>query len=111
MVRLFKDTVAYRIVSGDKKKNSLSHAYLLLCQDGAAIPEYLKTIAKTIICEDESGFCDQCRSCSLIERNLYTDVSFYPKGDGGKNPTSPALIRPFASLNSTYSYRLFFATV
>lgn len=84
MVRLFKDTVAYRIVSGDKKKNSLSHAYLLLCQDGAAIPEYLKTIAKTIICEDESGFCDQCRSCSLIERNLYTDVSFYPKGDGGK---------------------------
>lgn len=84
MVRLFKDTVAYRIVSGDKKKNSLSHAYLLLCQDGAAIPEYLKTIAKIIICEDESGFCDQCRSCSLIERNLYTDVSFYPKGDGGK---------------------------
>lgn len=84
MVRLFKDTVAYRIVSGDKKKNSLSHAYLLLCQDGAAIPEYLKTIAKAIICEDESGFCDQCRSCSLIERNLYTDVSFYPKGDGGK---------------------------
>ena len=88
MIELLKNTVAYRILSGDKKKKSLSHAYLLVCQDALVLPEYLKAIAKTIVCEDESGFCNDCRSCRLIDKGIYTDVAFYPKADGGKILTS-----------------------
>lgn len=84
MIELFKGTVAYRIVSGDKKRKSLSHAYLLTCQDSFALGDYLKTIAKTIMCGEKDGFCNDCRTCRLIEKGVFTDVTIYPKTDGGK---------------------------
>lgn len=84
MTDLFKKTVAYRILSGDKIRGSLSHAYMVVCQDAVALPEYLKVVAKTIVCTDESSFCGECRSCTLIDKGIYTDVTFYPKNEGGK---------------------------
>lgn len=84
MIELFKGTVAYRIVAGDKKRKSLSHAYLLTCQDAFALGDYLKTIAKTIMCDNSDEFCDECRTCRLIEKGVLTDVTAYPKGDSGK---------------------------
>ena len=85
MVNLFKSTVAYKILSGDKKKGFLSHAYLLLCDDDKALLTYLKVMAKTIACQSlENGYCDKCRYCRLIEKNAHFDVTFYPKGDAKK---------------------------
>ena len=39
---LIKTTNAYKIISGEKKRDALSHAYLIVCPDGELIREYLK---------------------------------------------------------------------
>lgn len=85
MVELFKNTVAYKILSGDKAKGFLSHAYLLLCDDDLALYSYLKAMAKTIACEcDEREYCGECRYCKLIEKDTHFDVTVYPSGDTKK---------------------------
>lgn len=83
MTELFKSTVAYKIISGDKKRGHLSHAYSLVCEDGAALNRFLKVMAKLIVCNDEE-FCDQCRSCRLINKNTHSDVTLYPREEGGR---------------------------
>lgn len=103
MVELFKKTVAYRILSGDKKNGCLSHAYMLVCQDGAALTEYLRIVAKIIMCaEDANGFCNECRTCRLIDKGIYSDVQLYPKSGGGKilvadvdEVVSQSYVKPF----------------
>lgn len=85
MVELFKKTVAYRVLSCDKKSDCLSHAYMLVCQDANALREYLRIIAKILVCADDNAdFCGECRTCRLIDKDIYSDVRFYPEGAGGK---------------------------
>lgn len=84
MRELIEQTVAYRIFCGDKKNNSLSHAYLVVCEDEYALPAYMKIFAKTLACEQSEEFCGECRNCKLIEKNVHTDVTFYPKADKEK---------------------------
>ncbi len=77
---LVKSTNAYKIISGEKKKGALSHAYLIVCPDGDYLRQYLKVIAQLIACDDEA--CGRCRVCRLIEEEGYADCSFYPKESG-----------------------------
>ena len=81
MVELFKQTVAYKIITGDKSRGQLSHAYALVCEDTVALNDFIKTTAKILLCQDES-FCGQCRPCRLIEKGTHSDVTFYPKTAG-----------------------------
>ena len=78
---IIKSTNAYKIISGDKKRNTLSHAYLIICSDGESIRDYLKIFAKLISC-DEDG-CDKCRTCRLINDENYADCTVYPQ-EGAK---------------------------
>ena len=75
---LIKKTNAYKIISGDKKANRLSHAYLILTPDKQMLSEYLKYFAKIIACQENEP-CLECRVCSLIDNNSHPDVIFYPK--------------------------------
>jgi len=75
---LIEKTTAFNIVKKDKKEGSLSHAYLLSVNDKVFLKEYLKTFAKLICCEEE-GVCDSCRTCNLIEKENHLDVTFFPK--------------------------------
>ena len=83
MVELFKRTVAYKIIASDKASNQLSHAYAFICEDGAILPSFIKTVAKLLLCES-AEFCDNCRFCRLIDKGTHSDVTFYPKTVGGK---------------------------
>ena len=78
MKDLFKETVAFRIISEDKKRGKLSHCYLLCVEDGELLDEYLKQAAKLVACGDES-YCGNCRVCRLIDADMHPDVTFYPK--------------------------------
>ena len=78
---LIKSTNAYKIILGEKKRNALSHAYLIVCPDADYLREYLKVFARLIACGDDG--CSKCRVCKLISEESYADCSFYPK-DGGK---------------------------
>ena len=82
--KLIENTIAYRIFCGDKKNHSFSHAYLIVCEDELALPEYLNIFAKSLLCETSTTYCDECRGCRLIEKNTHTDVTFYPKNEKAK---------------------------
>ena len=45
---LVKETTAYKIISTEKKKGALSHAYLVVCADKYALKTYLKELAMVI---------------------------------------------------------------
>ena len=83
MVELFKQTVAYKIILGDKSRSQLSHAYALCSEDAKSLEFFVKTVAKILLCDDES-YCGECRACRLIEKGTHSDVTFYPKTAGGK---------------------------
>lgn len=78
--KLIKTTNAYRLFIQDKKSNTLSHATLIVCDDGDMLEKYLGVFAKAFMCKSYE-FCDNCRACKLIESKSYEDVVFYPKGN------------------------------
>ena len=78
---IVKKTNAYKIMEGDKKKQRLSHAYLVLTSDGDMLKSYLKFFAKLMCCENLQP-CNNCRLCSLIDKEMHPDVLFYPKTEG-----------------------------
>ena len=76
---LLKNTNAYKIFIGDKKRGTLSHAYLVVCEDKLFLENYLKIFAKALVCNEEDP-CGNCRPCALIDKKSFTDVIFYPLG-------------------------------
>lgn len=72
---LVKETTAYKIISTEKKKGALSHAYLVVCADKYALKPYLKELAKVIEFQGDDG---DGRIAGLIDKNAYVDCTFYP---------------------------------
>lgn len=100
--KIIRNTNAYKIIYGEKKRGELSHAYLIVCPDGVMLKTYMKLFASLIMCEND-GACGECRPCRLIDKEAYADCDFYPK-DGDKIKTadiddlvSKTIIRPIES--------------
>ena len=100
--KVIRNTNAYKIIYGEKKRGELSHAYLIVCPDGVMLKTYMKLFASLIMCEND-GACGECRPCRLIDKEAYADCNFYPK-DGDKIKTadiddlvSKTIIRPIES--------------
>ncbi len=70
---LIKSTNAYKIIESEKRSGLLSHAYLLLCDDGEYLREYLKIFAKLIMSDGDP------RTEKLIDKECYADCTVYPK--------------------------------
>ena len=83
MLELFKNTVAYKIILGDKSRGELSHAYAICHEDQETTKTFIKILSKILLCDDET-FCNECRACRLIEKGTHSDVTFYPKTENGK---------------------------
>lgn len=82
MDRLLKETQAYRLIQRESEENTLSHAYLLLFNDGRNLKAALKLFAAelfTLSNEDEESE----RIQKLIEEESYADCLFFPE-DGKK---------------------------
>ena len=75
---LIKSTNAYKIFKGDKINGTLSHAYLISCDDEVMLESYLSFFAKALACGEEDP-CGVCRTCKLIDSKTHTDVIWYPK--------------------------------
>ena len=76
-MNLFYKSKPYQIVSGDARANRLSHAYLLVCSDGANARTFLKELAKLILGGSE-------RNDRLIEREQLADLTVIPAEAGAK---------------------------
>lgn len=84
--KLIKNTNAYKIIRGDKKRGELSHAYLIVFGDGIMLKSFMKLFASLIMCEKGEA-CGECRPCRLIMKESYADCDFYPK-EGDKIKTA-----------------------
>ena len=100
--KVIRNTNAYKIIYGEKRRGELSHAYLIVCPDGVMLKTYMKLFASLIMCEND-GACGECRPCRLIDKEAYADCDFYPQ-DGDKIKTadiddlvSKTIIRPIES--------------
>ncbi|MBQ3234624.1 MAG: hypothetical protein IJA97_00520 [Clostridia bacterium] len=80
---LLQQTNAYKIFNGDKLNGTLSHAYLIACDDEFVLDDYLSAFARALTCESESP-CGECRTCKLVTAKTHTDVIWYPKGTAKK---------------------------
>lgn len=76
---LIKNTNAYKIFKLDKENQTLSHAYLFVCEDGEMLDSYLSVFAKALLCSENEP-CNNCRVCNLIDSKTHSDVVFYPTG-------------------------------
>lgn len=77
MVNPIISSTAYKVIKKDKEEGRLSHAYLIICQDEAMLDSYMIEFAKLIA---TNGSFEDIRACSLIEKKMHPDVSFYPDG-------------------------------
>lgn len=77
---LLKGTPAYETVKNDKKGGTLSHAYLFINNDEKSLKQYLKEFAKLIMCKEEES-CNNCRSCSLVNKEVHSDLLFLPQNE------------------------------
>lgn len=76
---LLKNTNAYKIFQKEIKGGTLSHAYLLVCDDESMLGSYLSVFAAALTCKEDEP-CGTCRDCKLILSGSHTDVMVYPKG-------------------------------
>lgn len=74
---LLQNTNAYRIIFGDKKAGTLSHAYLFVHPDKEMLSAYLKEFAYLILDSEDKQKND--RTYRLIQNETHSDVLFFPK--------------------------------
>ncbi len=78
LLDMLKNTSSYLMLKKDKDNNSLSHAYLVISEDGLARKSFLTLAALSIICKNA---CMECGACSRILKGIHVDVKTY---DGAK---------------------------
>ena len=104
---LVKNTAAYKIAARDKAAGRLSHAYLVVCQDGLYLRRYLDLFAALLLCP--ANGCGTCRICSLVGREKYADMTVFPAEEGDKIKTEDidflvedSYIKPFEGDKKLY---------
>ena len=83
MERLWKSTRDFALVKGEKEKDALSHAYLLIYEDERNLRSLLKTFAKLLfepLDEEQTSRRDK-----LIDEEIFSDCLFFP--ENGKKLT------------------------
>lgn len=84
-LNLLKQTVAYKLIEGDRRANALCHAYLVISQDGKYLRDTLKEFAKIIMSGSVGGYfggeVEDQRVFSLIDSEKFVDATFIPEED------------------------------
>lgn len=58
------------------QQSRLAHAYLLTGSPGIGVSDFIATMAKMVLCQNESsshGACSACKQCHLFEQGLHPD--------------------------------------
>jgi len=71
---LIKKTTVYKTLISDLEKDTLSHAYLIICRDEIKLRAFLKYLASPIMTDEENGRTDR-----LILSEKYCDCLIYPE--------------------------------
>lgn len=76
---IYLQSQSHKIISLDRARDMLSHAYLIECADKFITQEFALMIAKDIYCNSDNTPCNHCISCSKIEHSNMVDLKIYPK--------------------------------
>ena len=79
IVVIYLKSQTHRIVSLDKTRGMLSHAYMLECSDTYILEHFAMLIAKEIFCEAEQTPCLNCNNCIKVEHSNMVDLKICPK--------------------------------
>ena len=71
-------TAAYKIFKNAFEKNRLSHAYLLIGEQGIPLKEIALFLAKSLVCENPNPLaCEHCINCYRVDEGNYADVKLF----------------------------------
>ena len=79
MLDFYLNSQAHKVISLDKARGMLSHAYLLECSDSYLLESYDINMAKEIFCLSEATPCGVCNNCQKVEHSNMVDLKIYPK--------------------------------
>ena len=79
MQSLLKETRAYRLLGAEEERGELSHAYLLLLDDGRNLRDALKAFAKILFSCAKEKTDAQKRVSRLIDEETFADCLFFPE--------------------------------
>ena len=79
IIDIYKNSQSHKIVSLDKSRGMLSHAYLIECADRFLLNHYCMLVAKEIFCLDTDTPCEKCIACQKVEHSNMVDLKIYPK--------------------------------
>lgn len=80
---IYLNSQAHKIISLDKSREMISHAYMLECADEILLNEYAFFLAKEIFCLSANTPCNECNNCMKVEHSNMVDLKIYPKDNKG----------------------------
>lgn len=101
--QIYLNSQTHKIISLDKMRGMLSHAYMLECPDQFILEEFSIRIAKEIYCLNNDTPCNLCNNCMKVEHGNMVDLKIYPKDNKGivvddiNEIVNDAYIRPIDS--------------
>ncbi|MGN0961691.1 MAG: ATP-binding protein [Christensenellales bacterium] len=110
---IYLQSQTHKIISLDKSREMLSHAYMLESSDEFILDKYSLFIAKEIFCLDFNTPCDKCNNCIKVEHNNMVDLKIYPRESKGivvddiNEIVTDAYIRPIDSQYKVYILKNF----
>ena len=76
---IYLNSQVHKVVSLDKARGMLSHAYMLECTDLFLLDNFDTIIAKEIFCLEKETPCGKCNNCLKVEHGNMVDLKVYPK--------------------------------
>ncbi len=76
---LYLQSITHKIISLDKSRDMLSHAYMLECADRFLLKNYSMLMAQEIFCKDINTPCGVCNNCQKVLHSNMVDLKVFPK--------------------------------
>lgn len=102
MEKLIKETTAYRILSGDRLGNKLSHAYMLHFEDARNMREALKLFAIEFFGAGGTSLSQRILNESYPDLKIYPEVGKKIAADGVSEIIEDSALRPVEGTKKLY---------
>ena len=79
IIDLYLQSQAHKIISLDRSRDMLSHAYMLECSDRFLLQHYALCMAQEIFCLSEKTPCCTCNNCNKVAHSNMVDLKIFPR--------------------------------
>ena len=79
IIDIYLHSQAHKIISIDKSRDMLSHAYMLECADKFLLQNFAMFMAQEIFCLSATTPCLDCNSCQKVSHSNMVDLKIFPR--------------------------------